>query len=99
MRDQMFCFDANCLETFGARVVNVVQIKWRCIQIGNSETNKMDGLIPVTRPIREDKPRARFEAMEVDVMGLPPGEESNSEGECECSALYANGRGGALLTR
>ena len=41
----------------------------------------MDGLIPVTQPIREDKPRARFKAMEVDVMGPPPEEES--EGECE----------------
>ena len=54
----------------------------------------MDGLIPVTRPIREDKPRARIEAMEVDVMGLLLGEESDNEGECECAALYASRRGG-----
>ena len=54
----------------------------------------MDGLIPVTWPIREDKPRTRFEAMEVDVIGPPPREESDSDGECECSALYASGRGG-----
>ena len=27
-------------------------------------------------------------------MGPPPGEESNSKGECECAALYASGRGG-----
>ena len=54
----------------------------------------MDGLIPVTWPIGEDKPRARFEAVEVDVMGPPPGEESNSEGECKCAALYASGREG-----
>ena len=54
----------------------------------------MDRLILVTRPIREDKPRARFEAMKVDVMGPPLGEESDSEGECECTALYASGRGG-----
>ena len=27
-------------------------------------------------------------------MGPPPGEESDSEGECECTALYASGRGG-----
>ena len=25
VRDQMFCFDANCVEAFGARAVNVVQ--------------------------------------------------------------------------
>ena len=48
----------------------------------------MDGLIPVTRPVQEDKPRARFEAMEVDVMGPPQGEESDSDGECECADLY-----------
>ena len=59
----------------------------------------MDRLIPVTRPIREDKPRARFEAMEVDVMGPPLGEESDSEGECECTALYASGRGGRCRRR
>ena len=65
----MFCFDANGVEAFGAREVNVVQIeRWR-IRIGDSETNKMDGLIPVTQPIREDKPRSRFEAMGVDMMG------------------------------
>ena len=90
----MFCFDANCVEAFGARAVNVVQIERRRIRIGNSETNKMDGLILVTRPIRENKPRARFEAMEVDVMGPPLGEKSDSEGECKCAALYASGRGG-----
>ena len=27
-------------------------------------------------------------------MGPPPGEESDSEGECKCAALYASGRGG-----
>ena len=90
----MFCFDANCMEAFGARAVNVVQIERRRIRISDSETNKMGGLIPVTRPIREDKPRARFEAMEVDVMGPPPGEESGRKAECECAALYARGRGG-----
>ena len=72
VRDQMFCFDANCVEAFGARAVKVVQIERRHIRIGDSETNNMDGLIPVTRPIREDKPRTQFEAMEVDVMGPLP---------------------------
>ena len=94
VRDQMFCFDVNCVEAFVVRAVNVVQIKRRRIRISDSETNKMDGLIPVTRPIREDKPRAWFKAMEVDVMGPPTGEESDSEGECKCAALYASGRGG-----
>ena len=94
MRDQMFCFDANSVEAFGARSVNVVQIeRWR-IRISNSDTNKMDGLIPVTQPIKEDKPKTRFEAMEVDVMDQQQGEESDSDGECECAALKASSRGG-----
>ena len=81
MRDQMFCFDANSVEAFGARSVTVVQIeRWR-ILISNSDTNKMDGLIPVTQPIKEDKPKTRFEAMEVDVMNQQQGEESDSDGE------------------
>ena len=94
VRDQMICFNTNCVEAFRTRAVSVLQIKRRQIRIGNSKTNKMDGLIPVTKPIREDKPRAQFEAMEVDVMGPPSEEESDSEGECECTALYASGRGG-----
>ena len=60
VRDQMFCFDANSVEAFGARAVNVVQIEWRCIRISNSDINKMDGLIPITWPIREEKPRTQF---------------------------------------
>ena len=32
--------------------------------------------------------------MKVDVMGPPPGEESDSKGECECATLHASGRGG-----
>ena len=43
VRDQMFCFDANCVEAFRARAVNMVQIERRRIRIGDSETNKMDG--------------------------------------------------------
>ena len=94
VRDQMFSFDPNSVEAFGARAVNVVQIERRRIRISDSDTNKMDGLIPVTQPIREDKPRTRFEAMEVDVMGQQQEEESDSDGECECAALQASGRGG-----
>ena len=32
--------------------------------------------------------------MKVDVMGPPPGEESDSKGECECATLHASSRGG-----
>ena len=30
----------------------------------------------------------------MDVKGPSPGEESDSDGECECAALYTGGRGG-----
>ena len=82
-----------------ARAVNVVQIERRRIWISDSATNKMDGLIPVTRPIREDKLRTRSEAMEVDVMGPPPGEESDSEGVRVRRLIRQGERGPLLLLR
>ena len=90
----MSCFDTYSVEAFGARAVNVVQIERRRIRICDRDTNKMDGLIPVTRPIREDKPRTRFEAMEVDVMDQWQEEECDRDSECKCAALQARGRGG-----
>ena len=40
-------------ELFRAQAVNVVQIeRWR-IQIGDSDTKRLDGLVPVTPPIKE----------------------------------------------
>ena len=47
VRDQMFDY-ATTVETFGAQAVNVVQIERRRIQIGDSNTQTMDGLLPVT---------------------------------------------------
>ena len=83
------------MEAFRAQAVNVVQIERRRIWIGDSDTNKMDGLIPVTRPIREDRPRSRYEAMEVDPMDRQEAEEGDIEDNGgECAALQANGPGG-----
>ena len=48
VRDQMFSYNATTVETFGARAVNVVQIERRRIRIGDSNTQTMDGLVPVT---------------------------------------------------
>ena len=53
VRDQMFCYEPVDVESFGARAVNVVQIKRRRIRIGDSDTKWLDGLVPVTRPIKE----------------------------------------------
>ena len=59
VRDQMFCYEPVDVESFGARAVNVVQIERRQIQIGDSNTQTMEGLIPVTRPIREGQRKRR----------------------------------------
>ena len=53
VRDQMFCYEPTDVESFGARAVNVVQIERRWIRIGDSDTKRLDGLVPVTRPIKE----------------------------------------------
>ena len=53
VRGQMFCHELTNVESFGARAVNVVQIKRRWIRIGDRETKGLDGLMPVTRPIKE----------------------------------------------
>ena len=48
VRDQMFCYEPTDVESFGARAVNVVQIERRRIRIGDSDTKRLDGLVPVT---------------------------------------------------
>ena len=49
----MFCYEPVDVESFGARAVNLVQIERRWIRIGDSDTKRLDGLVPVTRPIKE----------------------------------------------
>ena len=49
----MFCHEPTNVESFGARAVNVVQIKRRRIRIGDPETKGLDGLVPVTQLIKE----------------------------------------------
>ena len=53
VQDQMFCHEPTDVESFGAQAVNVVQIERRRIQIGDSDTKRLDGLVPVTPPIKE----------------------------------------------
>ena len=59
VRDQMFCYEPADVESFGARAVNVVQIERRRIRIGDSDTKRLDGLVPVTRPIKDGPDPAR----------------------------------------
>ena len=49
----MFCYEPTDVESFGARAVNVVQIERRQIRIGDRDTKRLYGLVPVTRPIKE----------------------------------------------
>ena len=53
VRDQMFCYEPTDVESFGARAMNAVQIERRRIRIGDSDTKRLDGLVLVTRPIKE----------------------------------------------
>ena len=53
VRDQMFCYEQADVESLGARAVNVVQIERQWIQIGDSDTKRLDRLVPVTRPIKD----------------------------------------------
>ena len=52
VRDQMFCYEPTDVESFGARAVNVVQIERHWIRIRDSDTKRLDGLVPVTRPTK-----------------------------------------------
>ena len=49
----MFCYKPVDVESFGAQAVNVVQIERQRIRIGDSDTKRLDGLVPVTRPIKD----------------------------------------------
>ena len=92
VRDQMFSYEPASIEAFGAKAVTTVQIERRRIKIGDSNTTSMDGLIPVTRPVRDlTDGYYRHEPMEVDAMA-----DRNEEGDddldgCECMAMYEKG--------
>ncbi len=90
VRDQMFCFTAENVTAFGARAVTIVQIERRRIKIGDSETKNLDGLVPVTRAVREHD---RGDPMEIDTLGIYHDEEvdENEEDLCECMALHEGG--------
>ena len=90
VRDQMFCFNAEDVAAFGAGAVAMVQVERRRIKIGDSETKSLDGLVPVTRAIREHD---RGDPMEIDALGIYYDEETdeNEEDQCECMALHEGG--------
>jgi len=95
VRDQLFAYEPTNVEAFGGRAVVIVQIERRRIRIGDSDTSNLDGLIPVTKPVRESDRGRKEEAMEVDHASGSRGRsetcESESEDECECMALQEHG--------
>ena len=94
IRDQMFSYQAESVEAFGAHAVTVVQNERPRIKLGNSNATQMDGLIPVTRPIQDRGTSQDHDAMEVDGLYGPAGEEdcaTGDEDECECTTLSAGG--------
>lgn len=89
VRDQMFSYEPANIEAFGNRAVTIVQVERRRIRIGDSDTRNMDGLIPVTKPVRESD---RSEPMEVDSLRQWENEDvAEEEDYCECMALQEHG--------
>lgn len=93
VRDQMFSYEPQSIEAFGARAVNIVQVERRRIRIGDSETKSMDGLIPVTKKIKDPDDENAVEPMEVDHLHNRAGvaAEDRDDELCECMALHENG--------
>ena len=75
----MFGHELTDVEGFEARAVNVVQIERRRIQIGDSDAKSLAGLVPVTRPIRDD-PRSG------NTRGHPPQRHRGGSADRESSA-------------
>ena len=83
VQDQMFCHEPTDIESFGARAVNVVQIERQRIRVGDSDTKRLDGLVPVTRPVKEglDYGQASRRPRVPANTGEWERADSNSEGE------------------
>ena len=104
VRDNLFTYEPANLEGYANRAVQLVQIQRRRIQIGDSDSASMDGLIPVTRPLRDNVGAYadRGEPMEVDNLWWWSQQESTGEEEpedgtedyCECMALQERGQRG-----
>ena len=91
----MFCYELVDMESFGARAVNVVQIERRRIRIGDSNTKRLDGLVLVTRPIRDklNYERAGRRSRVATKAGEWEGSDSGSgEDEAGGSSLKKPGR-------
>ncbi len=93
VRDQMFCYEAESVEAYGARAVRMVQVERRRVKIGDSDSRSMAGLVPVTRAVKnqEDEAPRGVDPMEVDALYGPDDYYDDLEPGCECVALHEGG--------
>jgi len=84
VRDQMFCSKPESIEAFENKTVTAVQVERRRMKIGDSDSRNMDGLIPVTKAVRD-----RGELMEVDALNRYGKDELDGDDRdlSECMAL------------
>ena len=70
VRDQMFCYEAESEEAYGARAIRMVQVERRRVKIGDSDFWSMAGLVPVTGAVKnqEDEVPRGVDPMEVDAL-------------------------------
>jgi len=92
VRNSMWSYRPRDVVDYGETAVHYVQVERQRVANGDSESNNMDGLTPVTRvTARTD----RGEPMEVDHLRqreMYEGDESeDDDGECECMALHEKG--------
>ena len=103
----MFCYELVDVESFGARAVNVVQIERRRIRIGDSDTKRLDGLVPVTRTTKEGsdyeqasrRPKVPAKTGEWERVDSDSGEKEASRGRPErtrCRGIQPQGGLGGL---
>jgi hypothetical protein len=98
VRDQMWHEEPDTFERYCERAVYWVQAERTRIEMGDSSSSNMDGLIPVTKnPVRRID---RGEAMEVDHLQkikVESKEDPDEEGEgCECMMLHEKGMRGVV---
>jgi hypothetical protein len=94
VRTHLFHFEPSCIEEYGAKAVNIVQVERKLIEIGDSEAN-MEGLTPVTRtPVAGTYKKT--EPMDVDHIYKRKTVEEDAENEdegddCERMAMHEQG--------
>jgi hypothetical protein len=90
VRNNLWGYRANSVENYGEMAVYWVQVERQRVAFGDSDSTTMEGLVPVTRNVTNNRP----EMMEVDHLRRVdqdhPGEDDELDG-CECMALHDQG--------